>query len=162
MAEYLNRDERTDSFWENAWGGKFLCDCAVHLINQKLPGLGIHRDLSREAGHSKGISRKAATAQAIPSYLWATPLVYFIVTSLDLQGLIKNKMGNLYLPGCQNKMNSRVWKGMATGKAFDLCYCCVLGGLIRKGVRRQRGILMKAIALSSDGMVSNPCSVTHR
>lgn len=41
---------------------------AAHLINdQKKPGLGIHWDVSREAGHSKGIFRKTVTDQAVPS-----------------------------------------------------------------------------------------------
>lgn len=46
----------------------FCEDRDVHLINdQKQPGLGIHLDLSREAGHSKGIFRKTVSGLVISS-----------------------------------------------------------------------------------------------
>lgn len=68
-------------------------------------------------------------------------------------------MDNTYLMGCcKNKMNFYVQKGVTIRKAFNLRYYCILGGLMRKGARRQCGILAKAMVLSSGGMGSNPCS----
>lgn len=56
-------------YFERTLEEKSFCDDrALHLLNdQKQPGLGIHLDLSRGAGHSEGFLRKKVTGHTILS-----------------------------------------------------------------------------------------------
>lgn len=136
MVEDLNWDERTDSFWENTWGGKFLWwSClAFYLMIRNSQDVAFVWLSQGKLDTVKDFWGKNNWSNNT-FYLWLTCLG-LIVPILDLEALIKENKNpkqrdNTHLTDCcQNKIMymKRHGKLRSPWLMWLLCF----GGLTRR------------------------------